>query len=104
MKKYCFEYVNQRFTTQLALVLFLLFFVLLFGTLFVSIKISGTGPLIYGFCFLISVIVPFVIFRLNIKKVKKEGHAILHDSFFEFNLSNEERKIIYAEIKSYLIQ
>lgn len=104
MNKYDFEYFNQKYTSKLILILFLFFFILLFSSIFLSAKYLVKSQVIFILCLAMSAGFPLMIFRMKRSKIKKNGTAIIFDSYVKFDLDNIEIEIKYNDIKSYLIQ
>lgn len=104
MKEYNFEYFNQKYTQKLVGVLFLTFFILFFGAIFLSAHFLIRNKLILILFFLVAVTIPVLIFQLHKKKIKKKGSAILCESFVEFKLDNIATKLNFVDIETYLVQ
>lgn len=98
MKDLKFEYTDSKFTLIL-LGLSLLSFVLLLIVEREVIELLGViGALI------LTLGVPLLIFFLNKKKIKKQGTAMIHDSFSVFRLSGSTVQVDYADIKAYQVE
>jgi hypothetical protein len=48
--------------------------------------------------------IPFLIFFMNRKKIKKQGIAGIYDSYSEFKLGGSIDKVVYADIKTYQVE
>jgi hypothetical protein len=96
MKKYSFEYDDNKLKIKLFTILFLLFFVLFFGLMFFGIN---------SFIIIISISlgIPIFTFWLNIKKIKKLGFVEIETEKIKFNLNDVEKEINFNEIKSFSI-
>lgn len=104
MKEYNFEYFNQKFTSKLVVALFALFLILFFTSVVILSKISIKSIFFVFFCLFFSFVIPYIIYRVNRKKIKKHGSATIYESYVEFNLDMIQIKINYVDIESYLIQ
>jgi hypothetical protein len=98
MKNYNFEYTSTKFTLKLLGLSFLAFIVLLIAMVVTIDLIGIIGSLIVAFG------VPFFIFYLNKKKIKKTGAASLFDSYVEFKLAESSEKIKFEQIKTYQVE
>jgi len=96
MKKYDFEFNDNKFAMRLFVICLVLFLVFLFIAVWLK------------FNFLISIAIslgiPILIFWLNRKKIPKRGFATMDNGKVEFNLNGIETKVNFNEIKNYQIQ
>jgi L-asparagine transporter-like permease len=105
MEKHNFEYFNQKFVNKLVPTLLALFLLLFFGSIILLSNNSAKNSLfVVFFCFIVSFSIPYAIYRLKRKEIKKEGSASIYELYIEFDLDKTQRRIAYADIKSYLIQ
>ena len=97
MKKYDFEFNDNKFAIRLFLLCLILFLTILFVV---------TITLKFNFIITISISlgIPILIFWLNQKRIPKKGFATMNDSKVVFNLNGIETKINFNEIKNYQIQ
>ncbi len=98
MKKYEFEYVNQKYSIILFLMSFATFFALIYTM--VEFKKYFNVYLTLG----ISFGVPILIFWLNKHKIKKNGFAILTENYTEINKNDKIEIVNFNEIKNYQVQ
>ncbi len=96
MKEYRFEYTNQDFAT-----------VLIFGCI---VLIVGTLELFSIYtkvwfipALAISLVIPFLIFWLTRKKLKKQGVAFLNEDSIEFHLGDRRQILPFDTFLSYRI-
>lgn len=104
MKEYNFEYFNQKFTSKFVGSLLILFLILFFSSIMILSKISIKNSYFVFICLFFSFIIPYIIYRFNRKNIKKQGTAVIYESYIEFNLDLIQRQIKFTDIKSYLIQ
>ena len=98
MRDFKFEYTDTKFIIKLFGLCFLLWVALLF-TISVTKELIGViGSLVLAFG------TPLLIFFLNKKKIKKQGTANITDTYSEFRLADSIKKIVYADMRTYLIQ
>jgi uncharacterized RDD family membrane protein YckC len=97
MKKYNFEFNDNKFAIRLFAFCLILFLTILFVV---------TITLKFNFIITISISlgIPILIFWLNRKRIPKNGFATMNDSEVVFNLNGIETKINFDEIKNYQIQ
>jgi hypothetical protein len=98
MRDHSFEYTDTKFTLKLLGLSFLAFVVLLIAMVVTVDLIGIAGALILAFG------VPFLIFFLNKKKIKKLGTANIYDSYSEFKLADSTDKVVYADIRTYQVE
>lgn len=104
MKEYRFEYSNQKYATKLSIICFG-FFILSFIGMFGLLKFIKLSKVIFFALFLILCFgIPFLIFWLNRKKIKKLGSANLEDEKVKIVLENEVKEIQFNQIENYLVQ
>jgi hypothetical protein len=104
MRKYEFEYFNQKYASRLALFLSLSFLLLLFSSLFILVLLSIKSQLLFLLMFILSIGIPFSIYLTQKNKIKKYGFALIYDSYLFINLDNSEQKIEYDNIRNFYIQ
>ena len=97
MNKFEFEYVHGNYGGYLMLFSFLSFFLILF------IGVQLKDYLNFYVIMLISLIIPFLIYRTNRKKAKKVGKAIIGDDYTEITKFESVEKIMFSEIKNYQV-
>lgn len=98
MRDFTFEYTDTKLTLKLFGLSFLIFVVLLVAMI-VTVDLLGiTGSLILTFG------IPFLIFFLNKKRIKKQGTATIYDSYSEFKLAESSHEVVYADIKTYQVE
>lgn len=98
MKTYEFEYTDTKHLNRLMVSSFIIFLLLLICmSIFFD---TGNDDMVN---LIIPIGIPLLIFVINIKKIKKQGTATIHDSYTEFELSDTSFKINYKDIVSYQI-
>ena len=96
MENYIFEYDDDKLKIKIFLISFFLFLILFFGLMFLNL---------FNFFFLISISlgIPAIIVRLNVKKIKKKGFAEIKNEKIIINLSGVEKEIKFKEIDNYFM-
>ena len=97
MKKYEFEFENNKYAAILFLLSFSIFFILIF------ILIKFENYLNFYFIMLISAGVPFLFFKLNKHRIKQNGYAILYEDNTQISKIGNSEIIHFTEIKNYQI-
>lgn len=99
MKEFTFEFADQRYLVRLLIVCFLSLIIFLISSVALlvdSIGIFGCMTIAFGF--------PIVLFFLLKKNIKKIGTAIIAEDSVEFKSALLNQKILYSDIKFYVIQ
>lgn len=97
MKKYNFEYTDQKYSIKLLLLCLLLSGIL--TVIIFSLKPFGIFPSV-----LIIMGIPLTIFWFNKKKIKRQGSSKIYDSNIEFDIDGVQTNLNFSDIENYLVQ
>jgi lipopolysaccharide export LptBFGC system permease protein LptF len=96
MENYIFEYDDNKLKIKIFFISFILSVIIFFGLIFFNL--SNFFFLIFG-----TIVIPALIIKLNLKKIKKNGIAIMENGKIIFNLNNVKKEIEFKEIDNYFI-
>jgi lipopolysaccharide export LptBFGC system permease protein LptF len=96
MENYIFEYDDNKLKIKIFFISFILSVIIFFGLIFFNL--SNFFFLIFG-----TIVIPALIIKLNLKKIKKNGIAIMENGKIIFNLNNVKKEIEFKQIDNYFI-